>query len=798
MANAQFHFQLKDKITGEALSFAKIIPEKEQALLADLDGKFQLQNAEQKIFVKAVGYLDTSIQLYSYSDAVIILRPNLKAIQEVNVKPGYNPAIRIIDQAVSNRKKNHPMENDGFISHQYSKFIFDIDAETRRKLMDSSTLKKGDTTLLKLRNFFDKQYIFLIENASRHFFEPPYKEKEIIDAYKVSGFSDPIFSTFAQEMQSFHFYDNQVALLGKEYINPIAFGTHNRYWFTLEDTTLVGSDTTYTIFYHPRKGKNFEGLTGRLYINTNGFAIEKVTASPYSPDTSGMHMEITQEYVFAENTKWFPSKLSTNIEFYTSAIDAEKGSASVSVGGAPSKPKSYIVGKGSTYISSVKFNPKELEKERFNNVSTQTLPGAEFTKENKWNEFRIDSLSSREQNTYVQLDSFVKKNNLNKYLYALKVLSTGKIPVKYINLDLKRLINYNPYEGYRIGLGVETSERLLKPVLVGAYFDYGTKDKAWKYGAYGSVFIHRQSGTQLDLFAQNDVTEVGTFKAISSLNFLNGELARELYVKNKAQQKKAGLAFQTYVRSNMGFRVEANIQQVNYLNGYQYHAASQFDVFETSLIWSWNMREKVNLLGNQRIPLPNKFPKFQVQVDKGWTANFGFFSGQQNYLRLLFQAQQTFPILGVGRFSWCTRAGWTQGDVPLFFHQAVAATGEKWTLSVANTFETVGVNEFYHKKSAAAFLRWTFNAKRTKAKWNEPQLGFHYAYGIGEFTDKSEHNFYFRSMDKGFHEAGVFMNGLLVSGNATIGIGVFSRFGYYADADWKRNLMPKITVGFRF
>ena len=570
VANSQFNFRLKDQITGEAIPFAKVIPAQEKPLLTDLDGKFQLKFVDQKIVVKAVGYLDSAIQLYAYSDEIIFLKPNLKNIQEVSVKPGYNPALRIIDQAVANRKKNHPLENDGFISQQYSKFIFDIDAETRRKLMDSSTLKKGDTTLLKLRKFFDKQYIFLIENASRHFFEPPYKEKEIIDAYKVSGFSDPIFSTFAQEMQSFHFYDNQVALLGKEYINPIAFGTHNRYWFALEDTTLNGSDTTFTIYYHPKKGKNFDGLTGRLYINTKGFAVEKVTATPFTPDTSGMHLEITQEYAFTENTKWFPSKLSTSIEFYTSVIDTEKGSASLVVGGDLQKPKSYIVGKGSTYISSVKFNPKELEKERFNNVSTQTLPGAEFTKENKWNAYRTDSLSQREQNTYVQLDSLVKKNNLNKYLYALKVLSTGKIPVKYINLDLKRLLNYNPYEGYRIGLGVETSERLLKPLMLGAYFDYGTHDKAWKYGAYSSIYLHRQSGTQLDVFAQNDVAEVGSFRAISSLNFLNNDLARELYVKSKAQQKKAGLALQTYVRSNMGFRLEVNVQQVNYLNGYHF------------------------------------------------------------------------------------------------------------------------------------------------------------------------------------------------------------------------------------
>ena len=301
------HYQVVDLFSKEVVPFAKVIPSIDKPLLTDMDGKFQLNVSEQEITIKASTYRDTTLKIYSWSETIIVLRPAYQNIQEVTVLPGENPAERIIKKAIENRKRNHPLENDGFISHQYSKFIFDIDPETRKRLMDSSILKKGDTTLLKMRNFFGKQYLFMIENASRHYFEPPYKEKEIIEAYKVSGFTDPIFSTFAQEMQSFHFYDNQVSVLGKQYINPIAFGSLNRYLFVLEDSTFNAKDTTYTIFYRPRKGKNFEGLTGRLYINTNGFAIEKVTASPYRSDTSGMALEIVQEYAFTENKKWFQS-----------------------------------------------------------------------------------------------------------------------------------------------------------------------------------------------------------------------------------------------------------------------------------------------------------------------------------------------------------------------------------------------------------------------------------------------------------------------------------------------------------
>ena len=90
-----------------------------------------------------------------------------------------------------------------------------------------------------------------------------------------------MLSTLVSSLQSFSFYDTKFDLFGKTYINPIALGGIKRYIFVLKDTTYVGNDTTFTIYYQPRKDKDFDGLTGNLYINTNGYAIEKVTAAPY-------------------------------------------------------------------------------------------------------------------------------------------------------------------------------------------------------------------------------------------------------------------------------------------------------------------------------------------------------------------------------------------------------------------------------------------------------------------------------------------------------------------------------------
>src|SRR5690606_10191122 len=135
---------------------------------------------------------------------------------------------------------------------------------------------------------------------------------------------------------------NQFEILGKNYINPIALGGTKRYLFILQDTTIRGVDTVFTISFRPRKGKNFEGLKGFLYINTNGFAVEKVVSEP-AEKTDDITVKIVQEYEFLENKYWFPSKLSSEILFGSLELGSLKNVA--------------IVGKGSTYLEKVKINP---------------------------------------------------------------------------------------------------------------------------------------------------------------------------------------------------------------------------------------------------------------------------------------------------------------------------------------------------------------------------------------------------------------------------------------------------------
>ena len=179
-------FQLLDQQTKDPVSFGKVMPEKETPRLTDIDGYFSVLDSNQWVKIRATGFYDTSIVLNQVVDGKIYLKSKAQNVQEVVVKPGVNPAECIMAQVIANRMKNHPFENDGFISKQYSKFVFDLD-DASRKILEDSVVDPTDTNLYSMKQFFGRQHLFLIETASKHYFEPPYKEKETSKLYYTIG-----------------------------------------------------------------------------------------------------------------------------------------------------------------------------------------------------------------------------------------------------------------------------------------------------------------------------------------------------------------------------------------------------------------------------------------------------------------------------------------------------------------------------------------------------------------------------------------------------------------------------------
>src|SRR5690606_10374310 len=101
--------------------------------------------------------------------------------------------------------------------------------------------------------------------------------------------------------------------------------------------------------------------------------------------------------------------------------------------------------------------------------------------ENFWKEYRKEDLDVRSHKTYWVLDSLSINKRVEKRLGIGRKIINGFYPIGPVDLDLKKLISFNNYEGFRIGLGGITNDSFSKNFRLEAYTAYGTKDGTFKY-----------------------------------------------------------------------------------------------------------------------------------------------------------------------------------------------------------------------------------------------------------------------------------------------------------------------------
>lgn len=779
--------QVKDIQTLEPVAFVKIGDGESEPVLTDIDGKAELEvYPERKYSFSFFDYVDTTysgIELINNSEVYML--PDIQFMDEVTITPGKNPAHRIIRNSMDKRKENDPLRNNSFRYNSYSKLY--LTGETKEPI-NRDTLT--DTTAIKTLNLLDKQYIFLTETAAERTFSPPNYDKEVVKSYNVSGVKDPLFATLVNQFQSFSFYDNIFTINQQEYVNPIAPGSIRRYLFILEDTLVHdNNDTTFTIKYRPRKGKNFEGLEGYLFVHTNNWALEKVIASPYEQDGL-FSVKVIQSYEFKNDKKWFPHKLSTEFKFNN--IDIGK--------------YSEAIGRSNLYVKDVvfdidvgkkNFNPVQVEVEEDAKEDTLLLDAARGVKS-----------SEKEMKTYHVIDSVSEANNLDKMLDVFKIISTGKIPVGKFNIPIARIMDYNQQEGFRLGTGLETNKRLSKWFGVGGYFAYGFKDQEWKWGGDMKFTFNQKRNIEMNLHYSEDLFERGgtQFNNGNDFTLIDESSYRDFFINRFDRQRNAQVTFSGFIRQNLKLSVFGNYKRTWFTDDYGYmplfdqtSTSTSFDIAETGVEIKWNIREKLMLLGDQRVSLGSKFPRINFKATKGWR---GIAESNYDYYRLQLSINQDFSIRGLGKLTLSSKSGTTIGNVPLTLHQVQQGTSHKgFSLSVPNTFETMFPAEFFSDQQTAMFLRFSFLPIKMKKLegFTRPTFVIHGAAGTGSMNNLNEHvNYDFKVPEKGYYESGLIIENLLISNFSGLGVGAFYRFGPYAFTELKDNFVYKLSVTFNF
>ncbi|MGL5111483.1 MAG: DUF5686 family protein, partial [Flavobacterium sp.] len=523
--HAQFQWNglVKDAKTNQPLPFASISSDTGFQTISDVDGKFQLisPNPISDFSVSYLGYTTINQTLFPNKTFYVIglfEKPN--DLNEVLIAKE-NAALQIIRKAIANKAHNDPQQkNKSFAFKSYNKLLVTANPDSINGKIDSlfvdktygRVLKKVDSTNYKFKEIISKQHLFQTEKVALFQYKAPHL-KETILGTKMSGFKQPIYEIIAFNLQSFSIYEPKYELFETKYNSPISDDALEHYHYKLLDTVAIEGRNTFMIHFKNKKKRNAAGLEGIIYLDTNTYAIAKAIMRIKGVlDISGTH-----EFSYLPNEKiWFPiaktfkivkGKNDDEIKILGGTIHFEGNEQDLLIS-RRNEPTDvgYLLSK--TYNFDIHYNAPVTIKHPALAIEIQEK--ATHQPETFWKTYRKEELDLRSQKTYAAIDSISIKNGIeNKLLFGRKIIN-GYVPLNIVDFDLKKLISFNNYEGFRLGVGGITNDKLSKKIKLEGYGAYGTKDENIKYSLGIGTRLDTFSNTWWTISFTDDVREIAS------------------------------------------------------------------------------------------------------------------------------------------------------------------------------------------------------------------------------------------------------------------------------------------------
>lgn len=740
-------FKVVDSLTRDELPFVTVkLGAGGKGLISDIHGVFRINGDEgQSVEVSYLGYRTTKVTLRKTTDTMILrLSPTTASMSEVVFTPPYDKIRRIINLTIAHRDNNNPDRYNEYRCKVYYKMTADI------RMPDSSSLSMDTTEDTKqTMDFLSRQHLLMSETYSIRTWKKPQKLQEEVLASRFSGFKKSLFTTLVTDVLPFHSYTDYLSLNGKDYHNPVSRGYALRYDFNLNDEILDGNDTTWVLSFRPRH-KSQDHLSGIVFITSNGFAITHFIARGYDEKLKRL-VKIEQHYSH-EQGRWFPKELNY-------VIDWQQKIAADTAGKPPIHYN--LIMKGSSRIDSVAFNiPQDFRFDKAHAVKLRTK--ADELDNTTWNSLRPVALDKKERRTYQYTDSIMDELNVNRFVPYLDKIIEGKFPVSIFDLDLKRIYSNNKYEGSRLGLGVQTNEKLLRRVSFGGWYGYGFRDKQSKYGGFIEGYLDEYKDFTVKLAYDNDLRDPGRVQIDRELdkNYLRMFLMKQVDAVTSysfSLKKRIG-----YWQTSFIARHESVAPQYPYYLSSEPGAVRNFETNELSIGLRYAFAERRAPMFGKYFKTSSKFPIAYARLTYGQLQADGF---ETDYMQVLGAVAWTKHINRIGNERILAVAGksWSEKALPL--SKLFAGNGFRYDESSIYAFGgmlTLYPYEYYMDEFVSLYWKHDFDWRIYKTGHSAPFISLAHNMLYGSLENRSEHNlFSFSVPENGYHETGIILNSLL-------------------------------------
>ena len=790
-----------DAATKEKLAFVNIVINEDGTLgtTTDIDGSFSINTKKDinTLTFSFVGYEKKTINIDDDSDIHVKLKPLTINLSEIVIDGSNDPANRIIDSVFKYRDSNNPKSLDSYYYKIYDNMIF---------TMDTSLL-----TFDEIRETLRHNDILAIETVSEQYYKKPNRDKKIILANKFSGSKNPIFVYVLENIQSVGFYDDLISIDAKRYVNPISKGSKSKYIFVLESSFKdENNDSIFTISFRPYRNTNFNSLRGTITVNSDNWAIQNIKARPAKKDGM-LNIEIQQLYEKVDGKYWFPKQINTIIATFdkeNSRIDTVMTSDStayvaLSLGGEVTSSVPML-GIGKSYITDIEVN-KEIDKKIFDNAS-YTINDNAANNDEVIQYYRYDTLNKeRLEATYQFVDSIFQESglDLDKISNILASSISSQIPISIFNIDLNSIMDYNIGNGYMLGLGLSTNNRVSRVFSIGGFANYWFKAKEANYGGNITFNILPSKDLRFNVSASHKFERLGNYGFIEKESMLNPSNYKHFYVNATSLNNSVSANLSTYFNKYLKGIVNFEVADKNIFNSYQLSAIS-YQPYRLSTI-DFKLRiafgeqfikssDGLQVEGNAN---PVVWLSYQKNLKDVFGSSYNF-----DKIEFLFRGKRDSKYLG--ETSLTVQAGYINGFAPITeLFNLEGSYWNKFDIYCTESFSTMRPDEFMCDRFGALYLSHNFKNLLLNFKKFHPEiiLVTNIAWGtnndennsqILRFSDSQIYN----DLSKGYFESGVVIDRIIHAGISKLGLGMFYRYGAYSYDDVWDNFVFKISMGF--
>jgi hypothetical protein len=798
-----------DAQSNTPLPFATVTSQGKN-FITDVDGKLVLEHPSTSITAGYTGYANGKITLAdNIKFYTIALKERVADLDEVVITL-VNHGTDIMGRAIRRKDVNDPQRRlESFTYKSYDRLIVTANPDSISGKLDSiyiyekaaRILEKIDSTQFKFKKMIDRRHLYQTEKVSEFKFNKTQGLKENVLATRMAGFKQPLYEFIGLKLQSYSVYTDRIDLLETKYAGPLADDAYLDYNYKILDTVAIEGRNTYMIFFSPKRGKK-KKLNGILYIDFENYGVAKAVFRVRNMiDATSTHYFTYQE----DLQMWFPDRktlkivkgnnkedlkiLGETIKFDAVAHQSKKRSK---------EPSDYIYLYSESANFEKQFNiPVTIQRTA---VDIEIKDEAINRPESYWNQFRPDTLDTRSLTTYMALDSLVAKDNWEQRIILGRRIINGYIPLGPVDLDLRQIIKYNNYEGFRLGLGFVTNDKLSQIFRISTYGAYGTKDGAFKYSLGSAVRVGRFSNSWIGGSYTDDVKEIGStsFATDKSVFKIYDPRPINLSTFYNHQTWQGFIETRIIPRTESMWqltrsRIDPKFDYVFMPHGTPY---SVFNLLTASVSLQWNPFSNFMQTPQGRIEVEKRFPKFAFQYTQ---AVEGLWGSDFNFGKLDFRAEFEQKYLNGQKTTALLQTGVAAGDVPLTHLYSTSPnnldkTGiaARITFAGKNSFETMYFNEFFSSRYMMVQLKHGLTRFTVfRALKLSPMLVTRFAWGA--LDNNSRHvGLQYNTLEKGYYESGVEFNEIYKG----LGFIAFYRYGPYNLPQFDRNIALKISFVF--